>query len=188
MRDILTTPRLTLRPLEPADAPSYARMIGAWSVAKMLAPVPYPYPVQEAEAFIEGALSRRVERAAWALDASAHGRPALIGALSFRDVRPGVVSIGFWLGEAHQRQGFMAETVRATLGDVFAEPDVETVEAGVFDDNARSRKLLGRFAFAFGPSAPKRSEARDAEIAHSTASLTRAVWAACSVDVGSAAL
>jgi len=61
MDQILTTPRLRLRPLRPADAPRVQALCGNWNVARMLARVPHPYPDGLAEAWIAARPGGEVE-------------------------------------------------------------------------------------------------------------------------------
>jgi 8-oxo-dGTP diphosphatase len=48
----LKTERLTLRPLQPADAEAMHRLVNDWEVTRTLAELPYPYPRDLADEWI----------------------------------------------------------------------------------------------------------------------------------------
>jgi ribosomal-protein-alanine N-acetyltransferase len=61
----------------------------------------------------------------------------------------GVVEVGYSLLEAHQKQGYATEAVRALVQRAFAHPDVHTVTAQTLPDLAPSIRVLDRLGFRF---------------------------------------
>lgn len=56
-------------------------------------------------------------------------------------------SLGYWIDEAHQGQGYMAEALRLTLKYAFEELDLHRVHASCIVKNARSKNLLLKAGF-----------------------------------------
>src|SRR4051794_15694417 len=54
----LTTERLRLRPLHPADAPTIAEQVNDWDVVRYTTSIPFPYDRRMAEDFIAGQQKR----------------------------------------------------------------------------------------------------------------------------------
>ncbi len=49
----LATERLLLRPLRAEDAPAVHRLVNDWEVVRMLSQLPFPYPRELADKWIE---------------------------------------------------------------------------------------------------------------------------------------
>jgi [ribosomal protein S5]-alanine N-acetyltransferase len=142
---ILTTPRLVLRPLDIADAPSVQARFPRWEVVRYLdAIVPWPYPPDGALVFIGDHCVPAMQRGEawhWSL------RPRcmadqLIGSISLR-LKPDD-NRGFWLDPAWQGQGLMTEACTAVNDFWFGElgqPILRVVKATA---NLRSRRVSER--------------------------------------------
>jgi [ribosomal protein S5]-alanine N-acetyltransferase len=75
---------------------------------------------------------------------------ALLGAVTLDNIRRGpaqTATLGYWIGAACARQGYMAEAVDAVIGHAFARMDLSRIEAATLPDNAASRNLLERSGF-----------------------------------------
>ncbi len=177
MTDMLRTARLTLRPLREEDAPFIERYCGAWDVARMLRAAPFPYPPGMALDYIRRVRARAADERAFALDASVSGGEPVLGVLTLRPVAGGV-RLGYWLGRPWWGLGYMSEAVTAGLTDAFADAATGFAEAGVFADNAPSRRLLERLGFAFDSVADAWNAARAESAPYHLGRLTRARWLA----------
>jgi RimJ/RimL family protein N-acetyltransferase len=118
---ILKTPRLTLRPLRATDAAQIQALFPHYELLKyMVAAIPWPYPADGAQQFIDGALASmtREERFVWAIVEDADGDDSLIGCI---DLFPNKADDhrGFWLGLPYQRKGYMTEAVAAVTDFAF---------------------------------------------------------------------
>lgn len=137
---VLVTRRLTLRPPTPLDAEEIALGLSNWNVARMLAQVPFPYGVEDAEAWIAG-LAQTPDALVYTIH-----RERLIG----------VVAIGggpeprldYWLGERWHGQGFMTEAAGALLSYAFSVRGYPVVRSTVFADNPASLRVQEKLGFA----------------------------------------
>ena len=60
-----------------------------------------------------------------------------------------MATLGYWTGEAHIRQGYMAEALTALRDYAFATLDLSRLEAACLPENTPSRKLLERCQFKY---------------------------------------
>ncbi len=154
-RPRIETERLTLRLPQHGDWREWARL-RAESRA-FLAPWE---PV-----WAEDHLTRRsfVNRVYWSQRAEAQGTAlplllvrrqdgAVLGAITLDNIRRGPAqagTLGYWIGQAHARQGFMAEAIRAVVHHAFREMDLSRIEAACLPENAASRGLLETEGFKY---------------------------------------
>ncbi len=74
----------------------------------------------------------------------------LIGGMNINHICRGAgqyASLGYWIDEAHQGQGYMAESLQLTLKYAFGELQLHRVHAACIVKNERSKKLLLRAGF-----------------------------------------
>jgi RimJ/RimL family protein N-acetyltransferase len=110
----LETPRLTLKPLQVADAEQVQKLFSQWEVVRYLnAVVPWPYPADGALTYIrDHALPAIARGELWCWTIRLKSAPGqIIGAitLSIKDEE----NRGFWLAPEWQRQGLMTEACHA---------------------------------------------------------------------------
>ena len=103
------TARLILRPLLRADLPRVAELIGDWEVVRWLAVVPYPYSLQDAEAFYERveAAARAGEPQYFSMQEKSGGPIGAVGLHLSREAepQPGELVLGYWLGKPYWNRG-----------------------------------------------------------------------------------
>ncbi len=142
-RPILCTARLRLRGPEVRDAPVIAAMmtpgisaaVGAW-----------PWPFTEAMA-LERVMQAQARAAAgtalpWVVER--RDDAALLGWIDVAR-HPALLAratIGYWLGEAHQGQGYMREAAGPVIEDALARLGLDAVEAMAQRENHRSLAVL----------------------------------------------
>ncbi len=173
--------RLTLRPLEAADAPRLQLYASDWDVARMLALVPHPYPEGEAEAFIadmEGAPSADVPWHVFAIASAADGGfIGTLGVTSDDDFAGPAVGLGYWIGRPFWGRGYMTEAVLLALGEhVFGRLGKAEVASGMFTDNAASWRIQEKLGFERLGERMKFCLARGGEYPHIETRLTRAAF------------
>jgi RimJ/RimL family protein N-acetyltransferase len=106
------TKRLTLRPGWPEDAPALAQAIAHEPVAAMLARVPWPYGVADAEAFL--AMPRGPHEPNFLIETMEHGAPRLVGGIEL--MRSGdAYELGYWLTPDAWGRGYATEAGHAVL-------------------------------------------------------------------------
>ena len=74
----------------------------------------------------------------------------LVGGLTLANVRRGcaqAVSLGYWMGAAHARQGYMTAAVNAVVPFAFGTLRLHRIEAACIPANAASVKLLEKTGF-----------------------------------------
>ncbi len=161
----LTTDRLILRPLRRDDADAIVRIAGNYEVSKWLNPVPYPYNLSDAHAFIE-TVQAGGEAFVWAINQN----DALIGLVGVDDI------LGYYLQPESWGQGLMSEAVAAVIDWRFTDPALDTLSSGFFDGNHGSRRVLEKAGFHPTGHNMGFSTARNEKVPHTTMELTRAAW------------
>lgn len=143
---MLSTPRLALRPVEPADAgPLTALLAGDSDGIAMTVSIPDPATEEGTRDWIVR-LGEQGSRA-WTVVERRTGRPVgVVGSVSADSPADRWPEIGYWIGQAHRRRGFGGEAVAALLTHL-AETGAGGVVAEVFPDNAASLALLRRLGF-----------------------------------------
>lgn len=159
----LRTPRLTLRRLEEADAEAMVALANDFQVSRMLTRVPYPYSAEEALRYI--AHVRRADTLEWGVFTE-----RLVGCVG---VSP---HFGYWYGRPHWGRGYATEAGEAAIDAFFASCEAPFLESGHFEDNPPSRHVLEKLGFVPVGRSRRRSEARDADVAHIDMRLDREVW------------
>ena len=77
---------------------------------------------------------------------------ALLGAITLDNIRRGPAqagTMGYWIGAAHARQGYMREAIDAVAHYAFQELDLSRLEAGCLPENDASRRLLEKCGFKY---------------------------------------
>lgn len=132
---ILTTPRLTLRPITLFDAADINAGLNHPDVPGWLTMVPYPYTLQDAEDFITD-IAQGPDGDHWAIDAGT----GLIGVISVGR------ELGYWLNASNHGRGYMTESAQAVVTHHFAHTDKDLI-SGYHVGNAASANVLGKLGF-----------------------------------------
>lgn len=75
---------------------------------------------------------------------------SIVGAITVSNIRRGVAqmgSLGYWIGEPFQRQGYMTDAIRTLLPFVFGDLGLHRIEAACLPRNAASLRLLRKCGF-----------------------------------------
>ena len=137
------TPRLLLRPGWKEDAPALAAAMGDFSVAGKLARAPWPYRIEDAEAFLaadHGPLPN------FLIFARTHGAPRLIGGISLES-RAGAAELGYWIARPYWGLGFATEAGRAVVELADGGLRLPRLIASHFVDNPNSARVLHKLGF-----------------------------------------
>jgi ribosomal-protein-alanine N-acetyltransferase len=74
----------------------------------------------------------------------------LLGGITLGNIRRGVQqsgTLGYWIGEPHKQQGYMAEAVNLIVDHCFTEMNLHRVDAACLPRNTASRALLKSCGF-----------------------------------------
>jgi len=163
MDRVITTKRLRLRPLQDADAPGIARLIGTLDVSRWLTVVPHPYSEDDARDFIRDFASD------WRFGIEIDGQIA--GVIEIAK------SLGYWLGQPYWGHGYMSEATQAIVSTWFLSNDTP-IKSGYFTDNARSGAVLRKLGFRPGDVVTEHSLAQGRDVPLQQMHLSRADWLA----------
>jgi len=76
----------------------------------------------------------------------------LLGAITLDNIRRGPAqsaTLGYWIGAAHARQGYMREAIEAVVHYAFRGQDLSRVEAACLPENVASRGVLEKAGFKY---------------------------------------
>ena len=155
------TERLLLRPGWAEDAPALARAIADEQVVRNLATAPWPYALEDAEAFL--ASPRDPAMPSFLITERTDGAPRIVGSCGLGRRPSGAVELGYWIGRQHWGKGFATEAGRALI-EIAKALKLPRLEASHFLDNPASGRVLEKLGFvATGMSATRYSCARGGE-------------------------
>ena len=143
--DDLTTRRLRLRPLRPADASRLRDLCGNRRVAENLERVPHPYPEELAETWIAAQPAARARCEAYVFAIELAGD--LIGVVGIERRAEGDYALGYWLGEPWWGQGLMSEAAARAVRFAFEDLNLPTLVSRYFVDNPASGRILEKCGF-----------------------------------------
>ncbi len=144
---VVTTRRLTLRPMCRADMGLVEMYAGDRRVAANTASIPHPLPPGAADAYVTRALSGSGDETVWAMDATGAGLDALVGVVSLRAMDRGQAEIGYWVAPVVWNTGLASEAVGGLMA---ANPTGSAqVFASIFQDNPASARVLTNAGFDY---------------------------------------
>lgn len=138
------TERLLLRPGWAEDAPALARVIADEQVVRNLATAPWPYGLEDAEAFL--AAPRDPAMPSFLITERTEGEPRIVGSCGLGRRPSGAVELGYWIGRAHWGKGFATEAGRALI-EIARALKLPRLEASHFVDNPASGRVLEKLGF-----------------------------------------
>ena len=155
------TERLLLRPGWAEDAPALARAIADETVVRNLATAPWPFALEDAEAFL--AAPRDPAMPSFLITERTDGESRIVGACGLGRRPSGAVELGYWIARPHWGKGFATEAGRALI-DIARALNLPRLEASHFLDNPASGRVLEKLGFVpTGISAARYSCARGGE-------------------------
>ena len=161
--------QIALRAVRAADAPRIAELIAPYEVSSMLAVVPHPYTLQDAQSFVARSMSGGGDMRNFAID-DGTGLIGVVG-FSYRDVLP---NLGYWLGRPYWGNGVMSEAARLATAWLFETTDHPEIQSGAFADNPASQRIQEKLGFRAVERNRMWSEARGGFVDHIDTRLARA--------------
>lgn len=160
---------VVLRRPERRDAAAIAEALADHRVARMLARVPQPYDLKDAQEWLAG------------LDRAPHDRVLAIvvagrlaGVVAVEDCA-GVMTLGYWLARSCWGRGIATRAVRQCLAAHF-DAGGGTVAAGAFADNPASLRVQQKLGFSVTGRGEVFSMARNRMVTEIRTSLTQAAF------------
>ena len=146
----LTTERLILRPLISDDADALHRLVNDWEVTRNLAVVPFPYPRELADEWIQSTRRSLADGSGYQLAIT--GREGehemLVGVVGLRiDAEQRCGRLGYWVCRRFWGHGVATEAAGRLARWALANLDIDRLEAGVIIDNPASAAVLRRIGF-----------------------------------------
>ncbi len=139
------TKRLTLRPGWPEDAEALAAAIGHEGVVRNLARAPWPYPLEEAEAFL--ALPRTGHEPRLQIFERAGDGHRLIGGIGIDLGGANGHELGYWLTPGVWGRGYATEAGRAVVAMARHALNLDRLHACHQVDNPASGRVLTKLGF-----------------------------------------
>jgi RimJ/RimL family protein N-acetyltransferase len=139
------TERLLLRPGWIEDASALFAGIADEAVVRNLATAPWPYRLEDAEAFLSS--PRRPRSANMLVFRCDCGAPELIGTIGFSAQPSGRFELGYWIARRHWNRGYATEAGEAVVRMARESFRVPSLEAGHFLDNPASGRVLEKLGF-----------------------------------------
>jgi RimJ/RimL family protein N-acetyltransferase len=144
---IIEGSQFILRPYRVGDEAALVRHADNWNVWRNLAEVfPHPYTMKAAKDWIQRNLDDAVPHLSLAItvDDEVVGG---IGVMAKNDVYVRMGEVGYWLSEAYWGRGIATEAVGLVVRYAFDELKLARLEAGVFDWNPASARVLEKNGF-----------------------------------------
>ncbi len=138
------TPRLTLRPGWPEDAPALARAIAHEAVVTRLARVPWPYAPADAATFLSLPRAATEPRFVILERADAH---RLIGGIGLHRADNGDHELGYWLTPDAWGRGYASEAGHAVIQMARHALPITRIAAYHHVDNPASGHVLRKLGF-----------------------------------------
>jgi len=146
----LTTDRLTLRPLVPADAAALHTLVNDFEVTRNLTVVPFPYPRDLADDWIAATARELADGSAYQLAITGHegADEMLIGVVGLRlDAKARTGRIGYWVGRRFWGHGVASEAAGRLARWAMANLAIDRLTAEVATDNPASAAVLHHIGF-----------------------------------------
>jgi len=138
------TPRLTLRPGWPEDAPALARAIGHETVVTKLSRVPWPYTVDDAHDWLSR--PRPADDLFCLIMLHQGGATRLIGGIGLHAEENGH-ELGYWLTPDAWGLGYATEAGRAIVENARHTLRLKRLQARHYADNPASARVLRKLGF-----------------------------------------
>ncbi|MEH7827399.1 GNAT family N-acetyltransferase [Gemmobacter denitrificans] len=156
---------LLLRPPIAEDGAAVVAALSQPRVSRWLSRVPHPYGLADFTAWLG-----RADQAGgrWSIVEAG----VCIGAIGLE------AELGYWLTPAAQGRGIASRAAQAVQAAHFADPAAGPVQAGYFEGNAPSARVLAKLGFVETGRDLRRSLSLGVDLPHVVLRLTRADWAA----------
>lgn len=145
-RDLrLPTPRLVLRPTEPADAGRLSEIQADWEVTRMLRMAAWPPDPAGMRAWVAEHPAEWTRGEAYRFAVLHDGR--LIGQADIDEIAGGEGDLGYWLERSAWGAGLASEAARALVDFAFGRLALRRIRSGHAVENTASGRILEKLGF-----------------------------------------
>ena len=139
---IITTERLTLRPMEPNDIDGFVRDLNDWEVQQWLTQPPFPYQRKDGEAFLAIVRSNHATSHPTIFVVADQNTDSALGTVAIDIDGEGAGVLGYWFGRDHWGQGFAKEAAIALVRHALKHPALRRITSVTDPENLRSQRVL----------------------------------------------
>lgn len=137
---IITTKRLTLRPIEARDVSRFTALCNDIDIARNTARVPHPYTPKDAYLFVEFMMQAFKDGKEYVFAVCENGEIAACAGVML--VGESAVELGYWVGAGDRGRGLATEAARAVTQFAIEKLGATEVLSGHFKDNPASGRVL----------------------------------------------
>ncbi len=153
---LIETPRLRLRPFEPADGPAVQRLAGVREVADTTLHIPHPYPDGAAEEWIRTHGLQWTAQKELALAITLKKGGDLVGAVGLVfEAAHDKAELGYWIGTPYWRRGFATEAAGGLVDFGFNALGLNRVQAHHMARNSASGRVMLKLGMRREGSSPR---------------------------------
>ncbi|MCQ0987780.1 GNAT family N-acetyltransferase [Jiella marina] len=138
-------PRVRLRPPSIDDAPTIAKLLGDYDIARMLSRVPWPYTLADAEYFIR----EHGDETVFAICLKKSDTLVGLCGLQTCDGPGKKGELGFWIGRPYWGNGYATEAAHAAIDYGFTALGLDEIEVSCRVINEASRRVIWKCGFHF---------------------------------------
>lgn len=168
----LETERLVLRSPQPSDAREIAAALNDFEISKNLALVPFPYTLEDANAYVARAAEDLMAGRTYRFLVRRKRDGILVGGSGLH-LKNGCLDLGYWIARPHWRQGYASETAERLVEYAFDELEASEIMAGWYHDNGISGRVLAKLGFSAVRVEKQYCAARGHEVLANRCMLTR---------------
>ena len=115
--------------------------------------MPHPYSEEDASWFVNHCIeeSGKAPRESYEFAITSTDKRDVIGCLGLTHINEfnGTVTLGYWLGEDHWRNGYMFEAAREAIRFAFEDLNLRRIDVEAFVGNDASNGLIKKLGFRF---------------------------------------
>ena len=142
---VIKTERLIIKSPELEDVDAMVTLVNNWEITKWLSNVPYPYLQSDGIGFVKR--SKQKHETGSSYNYLVFFQDTLVGGVGLSFQENGIYDLGYWVGKQYWGQGIATEASYALLSFGFDNLRQTKVQAGYFDGNDASARVLKKLGF-----------------------------------------
>ena len=142
---VIKTERLIIKSPELEDVDAMVALVNNWEITKWLSNVPYPYLQSDGIGFVKR--SKQKHEIGSNFNYLVFLQDTLVGGVGLSLQENGIYNLGYWVGKQYWGQGIATEASYALLAFGFDNLRQTKIQAGYFDGNDASARVLKKLGF-----------------------------------------